>query len=98
MLTEESIAHIKGIVAEHGSDAWWEMETADLLPPVRDGTVLLYVRCYDKSSSSAWSCHSVEGVGMFLGGRDCLVVWLRLRFACSWTTHERAASTCVLVS
>lgn len=35
MLTEESIEHIRGIVAEHGSDAWWEMETADLLPPVR---------------------------------------------------------------
>lgn len=35
MLTEESIEHIRGIVAEHGSDAWWEMEIADLLPPVR---------------------------------------------------------------
>eukprot|EP00752_Nemacystus_decipiens_P006878 g6179.t1 len=33
LLTEESIEHIRGIVAEHGSDAWWEMETADLLPP-----------------------------------------------------------------
>eukprot|EP00903_Cladosiphon_okamuranus_P011908 g11184.t1 len=33
MLTEESIEHVRGIVAEHGSDAWWEMETADLLPP-----------------------------------------------------------------
>lgn len=41
MLTEESIEHIRGIVAEHGSDAWWEMKTADLLPPVR-----LYLRLY----------------------------------------------------
>lgn len=36
MLTVESIEHIKSVVAEHGADAWWEMETADLLPPVKN--------------------------------------------------------------
>lgn len=34
LLTTETIEHIRSIVAEHGADAWWEMETADLLPPV----------------------------------------------------------------
>ncbi|KAI3432876.1 hypothetical protein D9Q98_010459 [Chlorella vulgaris] len=32
LLTEETIAHVTQIVAERGSDAWWEMEVADLLP------------------------------------------------------------------
>lgn len=35
LLTAETIAHVKSVVAEHGADAWWEIETADLLPPVR---------------------------------------------------------------
>ena len=25
-MTQETIAHVQGIVAEHGSDAWWSME------------------------------------------------------------------------
>jgi isoleucyl-tRNA synthetase len=32
LLTEETIAHVQAIVAEHGSDAWWELSVADLLP------------------------------------------------------------------
>ncbi|CAI5478796.1 unnamed protein product [Closterium sp. Yama58-4] len=33
LLTQETIAHVQAIVAEKGSDAWWEMDVADLLPP-----------------------------------------------------------------
>eukprot|EP00960_Hanusia_phi_P036458 752322-Hanusia_phi.AAC.8 len=33
LLTSESIDHIRDIIAEHGSDAWWEKDIADLLPP-----------------------------------------------------------------
>ena len=33
LLTEETIAHVQAIIAEKGSDAWWEMAIADLLPP-----------------------------------------------------------------
>lgn len=32
LLTEETIEHVTQIVAQHGSDAWWQMEVADLLP------------------------------------------------------------------
>ncbi|EFN52326.1 hypothetical protein CHLNCDRAFT_36907 [Chlorella variabilis] len=32
LLTEETIQHVTQVVAEHGSDAWWEMDVADLLP------------------------------------------------------------------
>ena len=32
LITAETIAHIKAIVAEHGTDAWWEMSIEELLP------------------------------------------------------------------
>ena len=33
LLTEDSINHVRDIVAEHGTDAWWELPVKDLLPP-----------------------------------------------------------------
>jgi len=33
LLTEESIAHVRAIIAEKGSDAWWMLEEKELLPP-----------------------------------------------------------------
>lgn len=32
LLNEETIAHVQAIFAEKGSDAWWEMSIAELLP------------------------------------------------------------------
>ncbi|MGB7414603.1 MAG: isoleucine--tRNA ligase [Thermosynechococcaceae cyanobacterium] len=32
LLNEETINHIQAIIAEKGSDAWWELSTEDLLP------------------------------------------------------------------
>jgi isoleucyl-tRNA synthetase len=32
LLTEETIAHVQGVVAEKGSDAWWELSVEELLP------------------------------------------------------------------
>ena len=32
LLTEETIAHAISVVTQRGSDAWWELEVADLLP------------------------------------------------------------------
>ena len=31
-MTPETLKHIEGIFAEHGSDAWWELDEVDLLP------------------------------------------------------------------
>ncbi|KAJ1469928.1 Isoleucyl-tRNA synthetase, partial [Baffinella frigidus] len=33
LLTEDSIKHVQEIVAEKGTDAWFELDTKDLLPP-----------------------------------------------------------------
>jgi isoleucyl-tRNA synthetase len=32
LLTEETINHVKSIIAEKGSDAWWELSVEELLP------------------------------------------------------------------
>ena len=32
LITAETIAHVQAIIAQHGSDVWWEREVADLLP------------------------------------------------------------------
>ncbi|NEO75701.1 isoleucine--tRNA ligase [Moorena sp. SIO4G3] len=32
LLNEETIAYVQGIIAEKGSDAWWELSVEDLLP------------------------------------------------------------------
>lgn len=36
LLTQETVDHVRDLVAEHGADVWWEREAAELLPP---GTV-----------------------------------------------------------
>ena len=33
LLSAESLAHIQGLIAEHGSDIWWQKDEAELLPP-----------------------------------------------------------------
>ena len=33
LLTEETVEHVRSLVAMHGSSCWWEMDEAQLLPP-----------------------------------------------------------------
>nr|WP_287129376.1 isoleucine--tRNA ligase [Candidatus Cyanaurora vandensis] len=33
LLNAETLAHVEGLIAEHGSDCWWELPVAELLPP-----------------------------------------------------------------
>ncbi|GJP68933.1 hypothetical protein CLOP_g25571 [Closterium sp. NIES-67] len=60
LLTEETITHVQAIVAEKGSDAWWEMEVADLLPPSLCDQAPLYRKGTDTmdvwfDSGSSWA-------------------------------------------
>lgn len=32
LMTEETIAHVQGVVAEKGTDAWWQLPLEALLP------------------------------------------------------------------
>jgi isoleucyl-tRNA synthetase len=33
LLNADTLAHVEALIAEHGSDVWWEREEAELLPP-----------------------------------------------------------------
>ena len=60
LLTAETIAHIKAIVAEHGTDAWWEMSIEQLLPATYHNDGNTYRQGFDTmdvwfDSGSSWA-------------------------------------------
>ncbi|WP_126147411.1 isoleucine--tRNA ligase [Synechococcus elongatus] len=81
LLNAETIAHVRAIVAERGSDAWWELDVADLLPEpyrsngrrYRKGTDTMDV-WFDSGSSWAAVASQREGLhypaDLYLEGSD----------------------------
>ena len=81
LLNAETLAHVRALIAEHGSDVWWEKEEADLLPPAyrseahrwRKGTDTMDV-WFDSGSSWAAVAQAREGlrcpVDLYLEGSD----------------------------
>jgi isoleucyl-tRNA synthetase len=60
LLTESTIAHIQAIVAEKGSDAWWEMSVEELLPAEFHNNGKTYRKGFDTmdvwfDSGSSWA-------------------------------------------
>jgi isoleucyl-tRNA synthetase len=60
LLTKETIDHIQAIVAEKGSDAWWEMSVEELLPEAYRSNGKTYRRGFDTmdvwfDSGSSWA-------------------------------------------
>ena len=60
LLTAETISHIKAIVAEHGTDAWWEMSIEQLLPAQYHNDGNTYRQGFDTmdvwfDSGSSWA-------------------------------------------
>jgi isoleucyl-tRNA synthetase len=60
LMTEETIGHITALVREKGSDAWFELGEADLLPPSLAGEVHQWQKGTDTmdvwfDSGSSWS-------------------------------------------
>ena len=60
LMTKETIAHIQSIVAERGSDAWWEMSVEELLPEPYRSNGKTYVKGADTmdvwfDSGSSWA-------------------------------------------
>ena len=78
LLNADTLAHIQELIAEHGSDVWWERDEAGLLPPAwadqaeqwRKGTDTMDV-WFDSGSSWAGVLGGLEpdgGAGSY-GGR-----------------------------
>jgi isoleucyl-tRNA synthetase len=60
LLTQETIAHIQAIIAEKGSDAWWEMTVEELLPATYHNNGKTYLQGFDTmdvwfDSGSSWA-------------------------------------------
>jgi isoleucyl-tRNA synthetase len=107
LLNAETIAHVQAIVAEKGSDAWWELPVADLLPPsyraeadnYRKGTDTMDV-WFD--SGSSWSA-VVENrpelrypADIYLEGSDQHRGWFQSSLLTSVATHGCAPYRTVL--
>jgi len=72
LLTEESIEHVRAIIAEHGSDAWWSMDTAELLPPSHQAEAEDWERGRDTMDVWFDSGSSWNGVAKSWGGGQAL--------------------------
>lgn len=81
LMNEETISHIEGVFRTHGSDAWWSMDIADLLPPSLKGEADRLVKgtdtmdvWFDSGSSWAGVVKSRQGLSfpadVYLEGSD----------------------------
>ncbi|GGA00597.1 isoleucine--tRNA ligase [Okeania sp. KiyG1] len=107
LLTEETIAHVQKIVAEKGSDAWWEMSVEELLPEkyrsdadkYRKGTDTMDV-WFDSGSSWAAVAQQRDGlkypVDIYLEGSDQHRGWFQSSLLTSIATNGVAPYKTVL--
>ena len=105
LLTEETINHVKAIVAEKGSDAWWELSVEELLPEqyrhngrtYRKGTDTMDV-WFD--SGSSWAAVAKGRlkypVDMYLEGSDQHRGWFQSSLLTSVATNGIAPYKTVL--
>lgn len=107
LLTPETIAHVQNIIAEKGSDAWWELSTEELLPAeyrdngrtYRKGTDTMDV-WFDSGSSWAAVAKRREEltypVDMYLEGSDQHRGWFQSSLLTSVATQGVAPYKTVL--
>ncbi|PZV10548.1 MAG: isoleucine--tRNA ligase [Leptolyngbya sp.] len=107
LLNEETLAHIKAIFAEKGSDAWWELSEAELLPEqyrhnghtYRKGTDTMDV-WFD--SGSSWAAVAQQRgelaypVDMYLEGSDQHRGWFQSSLLTSVAVNGHAPYKTVL--
>ena len=106
LLTEETIDHVKAIIAQKGSDAWWELPVEELLPEsyrnngrtYRKGTDTMDV-WFDSGSSWA-SVAKARGlkypVDMYLEGSDQHRGWFQSSLLTSVAVNDIAPYKTVL--
>ena len=81
LLTEETIAHVQAIIAQKGSDAWWQMSVTELLPPKYHNNGRTYRKGTDTmdvwfDSGSSWAAVAQQRqelkypVDIYLEGSD----------------------------
>ncbi len=106
LLTEETINYVKSIIAEKGSDAWWELSVEELLPESYRNNGRTYRKGTDTmdvwfDSGSSWAA-VVKGrnlkypVDMYLEGSDQHRGWFQSSLLTSVATNGIAPYKTVL--
>ncbi len=106
LLTEETINHVKAIVAEKGSDAWWELSVEELLPESYRNNGRTYRKGKDTmdvwfDSGSSWAAvakgrNLKYPVDMYLEGSDQHRGWFQSSLLTSVATNGIAPYKTVL--
>ncbi|MBD1922287.1 isoleucine--tRNA ligase [Microcoleus sp. FACHB-831] len=107
LLNEETISHVQGIVAEKGSNAWWELSVEELLPESYRNNGRTYRKGMDTmdvwfDSGSSWAAvanHRQElhyPVDMYLEGSDQHRGWFQSSLLTSVATNGVAPYKTVL--
>ena len=106
LLTEETINHVKTIIAEKGSDAWWELSVEELLPESYRNNGKTYRKGIDTmdvwfDSGSSWaSVVKARGlqypVDVYLEGSDQHRGWFQSSLLTSVAVNNTAPYKTVL--
>ena len=106
LLTEETINHVKAIVSEKGSDAWWELSVEELLPEQYRNNGRTYRKGTDTmdvwfDSGSSWAAvakgrNLKYPVDMYLEGSDQHRGWFQSSLLTSVATNGIAPYKTVL--
>lgn len=98
LLTPELIAHVRAIVSEKGTNAWWELPVSELLPPELAGEADQYEKGTDTmdvwfDSGSSWA-YVQEKLGspvdLYLEGSDQHRGWFQSSLITSVAVNGRA--------
>lgn len=107
LLNEDTLAHIKALFEEHGSDAWWTMDEAELLPETyrdeavkwKKGTDTMDV-WFDSGSSWAGVAKQREELAypadLYLEGSDQHRGWFQSSLLTSVAVNNQAPYKAVL--
>ncbi|NEP18180.1 MAG: isoleucine--tRNA ligase [Leptolyngbya sp. SIO4C1] len=107
LMNQETIEHVRGLFAERGSDAWWELPVAELLPESYRNNGQTYRKGTDTmdvwfDSGSSWSavaqqreelCYPVD---LYLEGSDQHRGWFQSSLLTSVATNGHAPYKTVL--
>ncbi|MFN6570120.1 isoleucine--tRNA ligase [Dendronalium sp. ChiSLP03b] len=107
LLNAETIAHVQGIIAEKGSDAWWELSVAQLLPESYRNNGRSYRRGTDTmdvwfDSGSSWAAVLKQRpelrypADMYLEGSDQHRGWFQSSLLTSVAVNDIAPYKTVL--
>jgi len=109
LLNQETIAHVQAIVAEKGSDAWWELSVAELLPEPYRNNGKSYRKGTDTmdvwfDSGSSWAAVLKQRpelrypADMYLEGSDQHRGWFQSSLLTSVATNDCAPYKTVLTN